>query len=65
MVESPRDPANRERPGTPRWVIALGIAAIFVVLLVVAVMLFAGGEHGPGRHAASTEARVPTWVAIT
>ncbi len=55
MVE-PRDRANRDTPGTPRWVIALAIAAIFVVALVVAVMLIAGGEHGPGRHAASTDA---------
>ncbi len=56
MVDMPRDPAKRDTPGTPRWVIALAIAAIFVVLLVVAVMVIAGGEHGPGRHAASTDA---------
>ncbi len=43
-------------PGTPRWVKALGIAAILVILLVVLVMLIGGGEHGPGRHAASRDA---------
>lgn len=64
MVDTPRDPAKRDTPGTPgtpRWVIALAIAALFVVLLVVAVMVIAGGEHGPGRHAASTDAggRIP------
>ncbi|MBA3850895.1 MAG: hypothetical protein H0X59_00810 [Chloroflexi bacterium] len=50
------EPRDRDAPGTPRWVIALAIAAIFVVVLVVAVTLIAGGEHGPGRHAASTDA---------
>ncbi|MBA2571267.1 MAG: hypothetical protein H0V04_08825 [Chloroflexi bacterium] len=54
MVDSPRDPAHRA-PGTPRWVIALGIAAVILVLLVVIVMFAGGGEHGPGRHAAPTE----------
>ena len=45
--------ANRPPyPGTPRWVKVLGIILIVVVLLVVA-MMFIGGEHGPGRHAAS------------
>jgi len=58
MVDSPRSPATRDAPGTPRWVIAIGVAAIFVVLVVVVVMLTgAGGEHGPGRHTASA---VPT-----
>ena len=39
------------RPATPTWVKALAIAAAVMVLVVVAVMLLAGGEHGPGRHA--------------
>jgi hypothetical protein len=37
-------------PGTPRWVIGLGIGAIAVLLLVVIVMILGGGDHGPGRH---------------
>lgn len=37
-------------PGTPRWVKALGVAAIVAVLLVVGVMLIMGGQHGPGLH---------------
>ncbi len=57
MVDSPKEPASRDAPVTPRWVKALGIAAIAVALFVIAVMLSAGGEHGPGRHAASTDAR--------
>jgi hypothetical protein len=40
-------------PGTPRWVKLLGIAALVVVLLVLAVMLAVGGQHGPGRHVPS------------
>lgn len=56
MVDSPRDPANRDAPGNPRWVKAVAIAAIIIVLLVVVVMVISGGEHGPGRHAASADA---------
>jgi hypothetical protein len=40
-------------PGTPRWVKALGISAIVLVLLV-AIMLLSG--HGPGRHTSSGDA---------
>jgi hypothetical protein len=48
--------ANRPSyPGTPRWVKVFGIIVIFVVLLVVAIVLF-GGEHGPGRHTPSGDA---------
>ena len=42
-------------PGAPRWVKALGIVVIVVVLLVAAGM-FIGGEHGPGRHSPSGDA---------
>ena len=42
-------------PGTPRWVKVFAIIVIALVLLVVA-MMFIGGEHGPGRHAASGDA---------
>ena len=36
--------------GMPRWVkVSLAIAAVLLVL-AIAVMLFGGGEHGPGRH---------------
>jgi hypothetical protein len=37
-------------PGTPRWVKLSGIVALALLLLVVAVMAVAGGEHGPSRH---------------
>jgi hypothetical protein len=44
-------------PGTPRWVMAFGIIAIIVVLLV-AFVLFSGlgGPHGPQRHTPSGDA---------
>jgi hypothetical protein len=36
---------------TPRWVKALGLAAVVVVALFVILQLTGlGGEHGPGRH---------------
>lgn len=38
-------------PRTPRWVLVLGAIVAILVLLLVGVMLFGGGEHGPSRHA--------------
>lgn len=46
-------PGRRDRgsiSGTPRWVMVSGAIAIVVVLLVVALMVFGGGRHGPGHH---------------
>lgn len=44
-------PVVGDRAGTPRWVkVSLIIAAVLV--LVVAVALLFGGDHGPGRHPA-------------
>jgi hypothetical protein len=37
-------------PGMPRWVIALGMAVVFLVLIAGLAMLLLGVEHGPGRH---------------
>jgi hypothetical protein len=37
-------------PGTPRWVKVSGIVVLVLVLLVVAVLVASGGQHGPGRH---------------
>lgn len=36
-------------PGVPRWVKGFGIIALVLVVLV-GIMLVAGGEHGPGLH---------------
>lgn len=44
-------------PGTPRWVKAIGITALVLVLLAVLAMLTGlGGPHGPGRHMPGNEA---------
>lgn len=60
MVDPPRYPDSNsdigDYPGTPQWAKVLGITAIIVVLLVVAMMFIAGGEHGPGRHILSGDA---------
>jgi len=37
---------------TPRWVKVSGIIALAVLLLLI-VLLFAGGNHGPDRHRSS------------
>jgi len=45
-------------PGTPRWVKVFGIIVIVLVLLFGGLKLFGvGGEHGPGRHTPSGDAR--------
>jgi hypothetical protein len=54
MADPPSSPegaasADRERAGAPRWVKVSGIIALAIVLLLLIVLL-AGGDHGPGRH---------------
>ena len=51
MMTSP-DNLNGQPPGVPGWVKIWGAVLAAVVLVLVAVMLFAGGEHGPDRHSA-------------
>ncbi len=47
MIEPPR-----ERPaGIPRWVKASGIVIALFVMVLAAIMLVSGGDHGPSRHA--------------
>jgi hypothetical protein len=38
----------------PRWVKVFLIIAAALVVLMVAVMLVSGGQHGPGRHLSSS-----------
>lgn len=42
-------------PSTPTWVKISGVIAIVLVLLIVTLLLFGGGNHGPGRHAQGGE----------
>jgi hypothetical protein len=55
------------RPATPLWVKLFGLAALVLLVLVVAVLVFGGGpgQHGPRRHVPSTanlEAEPPAAV---
>lgn len=59
MADRPSDPESAEdaggAPGTPRWVMAFGIIAIVLVLLIGFVLVTGlGGPHGPQRHAPSS-----------
>ncbi|HWH24024.1 MAG TPA: hypothetical protein VNW68_03915 [Candidatus Limnocylindria bacterium] len=47
-------PNRASPPATPRWVKALGLIAVLVVLVLIILML-AGGEHGPARHGAADQ----------
>ena len=58
MADHPPEPDPSESPdgtpGTPRWVIAFGIVAIVVVVLLGFILVTGlGGPHGPQRHAPS------------
>jgi hypothetical protein len=47
--------------GPPRWVKVAGIIALAFVVLVLIVLL-AGGNHGPNRHQSC--ARVPQLIRV-
>ena len=47
-------------PSTPRWVKVSAIVAVVVVLGVVALLVFGGGDHGPGRHSSSDDGARPS-----
>lgn len=47
-------------PSTPRWVKVFGIVVLIAALLLVGILLFSGGSHGPRRHT-----HVPAPVAAT
>lgn len=36
--------------GTPRWVKILGALILTVIVLMLAVKVLSGGQHGPMRH---------------
>ncbi len=46
-----RDPDRPSPRGLAGWQKALGIIGLVVVLLLV--IMLAGGRHGPGRHGSS------------
>lgn len=50
MADSSRDPAMPQRPGTPRWVKAIGVLLVAMAVIALVVMIVGGGQHGPARH---------------
>ncbi|AWK76754.1 hypothetical protein CBI38_35555 (plasmid) [Rhodococcus oxybenzonivorans] len=50
----PRSDEDRGSPPrrepTPRWVKVVGIVVGILLVLVILMMVFGGGNHGPGRH---------------
>lgn len=59
MADPSPDPVIPQRPATPRWVKAIGIALIGVALLALGVLVLGGGQHGPGMHTGSGAVRSP------
>ena len=53
--QSPAPPprSQGEYPGMPTWVKWFLLVALVAAVLVVAVLLITGGDHGPGRHMSS------------
>lgn len=58
------EPDRAALTGAPRWVKISALCAGILVLVVVAVMLLSGGEHGPGRHGLGTGAGAPSPGAV-
>ena len=56
MSQSPSDAQDGrgDAPGIPRWVKITGLVLVALLLLIGAVMVLSGGQHGPGRHVAWT-----------
>jgi hypothetical protein len=65
---TPRSDADHENPpGTPRWVIIIGVVVgALIVLFLVLKLTGIGGEHGPGRHLSGpgTSPSSPTVVGV-
>lgn len=63
MPNPGHEPETRDEPGTvgptrsgagvPRWVKGFALVTATVALLLLILMLVAGGSHGPGRHLSS------------
>jgi hypothetical protein len=43
------------RPSRPRWVTALGVLALVLIVILLVMALVGGGEHGPDRHTSSLD----------
>ncbi|MEO5316853.1 hypothetical protein DC347_19580 [Pseudarthrobacter sp. AG30] len=50
--------------GPPRWVKVSAIVAGILILVVIAVMLLTGGQHGPARHGFGIAAPVSPPAAV-
>ncbi|MEU5156112.1 hypothetical protein [Glycomyces sp. NPDC021274] len=48
MSSTEREPA--ETTGRPRWVKLAAVIAGLAILVLLAVLVFGGEEHGPMRH---------------
>jgi hypothetical protein len=49
-------PDRESPPGMPRWVKVSAIIIGVLALVVVAIMLIGGGDHGPDRHGSGADA---------
>ena len=50
--------------GPPRWVKVSAIVTGVLILVVIAVMLLTGGEHGPARHGFGMGAPISPATAV-
>jgi hypothetical protein len=44
---------------TPRWVRITGTVAAVVAVVLIAMVIFGGGHHGPGRHLHHSDGQAP------
>ena len=56
--------ARETLTGPPRWVKVSAIVAGVLILVVIAVMLLTGGQHGPARHGFGIGAPIASPAAV-
>ncbi len=60
------DAERRSPSGMPRWVKVIGLVVLVVALVLGAVLLLGGGEHGPARHtSAGSTGGIASATALT
>ncbi len=62
MADVSGSPDAGERPATPWWVKAIGIAILVVLIVAAAIFVVGGGQHGPGMHGSAEAASQPVGV---
>lgn len=50
MADETGGRGTTQRPATPWWVKAIGVALLLTLVVAAIVLVVGGGNHGPGMH---------------